>query len=189
MPSPHRGESLVLTATLPGPAEARPRLGRALASFARRKPLGVIGAAILLALVITAIMGPVIAPFDPYETHVPYKYAGPGTLFEATGQRFWLGADQLGRDTLSRLIYGARVSLYVSLVSVGIGVTLGAFIGIVSAYFGGPVDLVVQRAVDSLMAFPAIILALAIVAMAGVSLRNVILRSEEHTSELQSLRH
>ena len=72
-------------------------------------------------------------------------------------------------------LYGARVSLYVSLVSVGVGVTLGALIGVLSAFFGGLVDLVVQRAVDSLMAFPAIILALAIVALTGVSLRNVIL--------------
>ena len=174
MPSSRAGESLLLP-TVRGQEEARPGLGRVLARFARRKPLGFIGGAILLALVAAAALAPAIAPFDPYEVHVPYKYAGPGTIYEPTGQRFWLGADQLGRDTLSRLIFGARVSLYVSLVSVGIGVTLGAFIGIVSAYFGGPVDLVVQRAVDSLMAFPAIILALAIVAMAGVSLRNVIL--------------
>src|SRR5262245_50695337 len=99
-PGPHTGESLLLTPSLSGAAEARPGLGRALAAFARRKPLGVIGAAILLALLIAAILGPVLAPFDPYETHVPYKYAGPGTLYEPTGQRFWLGADQLGRDTL-----------------------------------------------------------------------------------------
>src|SRR5262245_36984989 len=173
MPTSQRaGDSLVLT-TLPVREAARPRPARALAAFARRKPLGFIGGAMLLALGAAAILGPIIAPFDPYEVHIAYKYADPGTIYEATGQRFWLGADQLGRDTLSRLIYGARVSLYVSLVSVGVGVTLGAFIGIVSAFFGGPVDLVVQRAVDSLMAFPAIILALAIVAMAGVSLRTV----------------
>ena len=174
MPSPRDGESLVLP-TIPTQGEARRGLRPALVMFVRKKPLGAMGSAILLVLVAMAILGPVIAPFDPYEVHVPYKYAGPGTIYEETGQRFWLGADQLGRDTLSRLIYGARVSLYVSLVSVGIGVTLGALVGIVSAYFGGAVDLLVQRAVDSLMAFPAIILALAIVALAGVSLRNVIL--------------
>jgi ABC-type dipeptide/oligopeptide/nickel transport system permease subunit len=114
-------------------------------------------------------------PFDPYEPHIPYKYAGPGTLDTETGQRFWLGADQLGRDTLTRLVYGARISLFVSLVSVSIGVTLGALIGMISGYFGGRIDLLVQRVVDTMMAFPAIILALAIVAMAGASLRNVIL--------------
>jgi peptide/nickel transport system permease protein len=174
MPSPRDGPSL----SLPGvgsEADVRPRLLPALLMFARRKPLGAVGSAILLGLVVMATGGPALAPFDPYEVHIPYKYAGPGTIYEETGRRFWLGTDQLGRDTLSRLIYGARVSLYVSLVSVGVGVTIGALIGIISAFFGGLVDLVVQRAVDSLMAFPAIILALAIVALAGVSLRNVIL--------------
>lgn len=144
-------------------------------TFARKQPLGVVGGVILLGIVFLALLAPVIAPFDPYEVHVTHKYAGPGSILEGTGQRFWFGADQLGRDTLSRLMYGARVSLYVSLVSVGIGVTLGALIGIMSAYFGDKVDLIVQRMVDTVMAFPAIILALAIVAVAGASLRNVIL--------------
>jgi peptide/nickel transport system permease protein len=146
-----------------------------IATFAQKKPLGVVGGMILLVMVSLAMMGPLIAPSDPYEVHVLYKYAAPGAIIEETGERFWLGADQLGRDTLSRLIYGARVSLYVSLVSVSIGVTIGALIGIVSAYFGGTLDLLVQRIVDTVMAFPAIILALAIVAIAGASLRNVIL--------------
>ena len=146
-----------------------------IATFAQRKPLGVVGGMILLVMVALTMMGPLIAPFDPYEVHVLYKYAAPGTIIEETGARFWLGADQLGRDTLSRLIYGARVSLYVSLVSVSIGVGIGALVGIMSAYFGGTVDLIVQRLVDAMMAFPAIILALAIVAIAGASLRNVIL--------------
>ena len=144
-------------------------------TFARKQPLGLIGGAILLGIVVLALLAPVIAPFDPYEVHVTYKYAGPGATLEGSGQRFWFGADQLGRDTLSRLVYGARVSLYVSLVSVSIGVTLGALIGIMSAYCGGKVDLLVQRLVDTVMAFPALILALAIVAVAGASLRNVIL--------------
>lgn len=144
-------------------------------TFARKQPLGVVGGVILLVIVLLALLAPVIAPFDPYEVHVIHKYVGPGSILEETGQRFWFGADQLGRDTLSRLVYGARVSLSVSLVSVSIGVTLGALIGIMSAYFGGKVDLLVQRLVDTVMAFPAIILALAIVAVAGASLRNVIL--------------
>jgi len=153
----------------------RPSRMSVLSTFARKQPLGVIGAAILLLVLLLAFLAPVIAPFDPYEVHVLYKYAPPGTYLEETGKRFWFGADQLGRDTLSRLVYGARISLYVSLISVGIGVTLGAWIGIVSAYFGGKVDLVVQRLVDTIMAFPAIILALAVVSVFGAALRNVIL--------------
>ena len=150
-------------------------VSRPITGFARRKPLGAVGGAILLAMVFVAVFAPLIAPFDPRDVHVPYKYVGPGVMIEETGQRLWLGADSLGRDTLSRLIYGARISLYVSLISVGIGVSLGALIGIISAYFGRAVDLVTQRLVDALMAFPPFILALAIVAVAGASLKNVIL--------------
>src|SRR5918912_4222042 len=102
------------------------------AMFARKKPLGLLGGLILLLMVVLALLGPWIAPFDPYEVHVLYKYAEPGAIIEETGQRLWLGADQLGRDTLSRLMYGAQVSLYVSLISVGLGVTVGALVGIIS---------------------------------------------------------
>jgi peptide/nickel transport system permease protein len=158
-----------------GHFEPRLTLLTVVARFTRKQPLGVLGGLLLLGVIGLALLAPALAPFDPYEVHVTYKYAGPGTILQETGQRFWLGADQLGRDTLSRLLYGARISLYVSLVSVGIGVTLGALIGVMSAYFGGAFDLLVQRLVDTIMAFPAIILALAIVAVAGASLRNVIL--------------
>src|SRR5215471_20366574 len=160
--------------------EARQRGGRwhtcmaALTTFARKQPLGALGGIVLLTMVVVALLASSLAPFDPYEVHVRYKYANPGALVEETGQRFWLGADQLGRDTLSRLLHGARVSLYVSLVSVGLGVTLGALLGVMSAFFGGKIDLLIQRLIDTIMAFPAIILALAIVAVAGASLRNVI---------------
>jgi peptide/nickel transport system permease protein len=168
------------SAALPFP-EATPHVreqsawGSAIRAFARKQPLGMMGATILVLLVLMALLAPVLAPFDPYEPHVLYRYADPGTLYPETGQRFWLGADQLGRDILTRLMHGARISLFVSLVSVSIGVTLGALIGMMSAYFGGKVDLLMQRLVDAMMAFPAIILALAIVATAGASLRNVIM--------------
>jgi peptide/nickel transport system permease protein len=147
-----------------------------IASFVRRKPLGAIGAVILVIAVLMAVLAPVLATFPPKEVHVTSKYAPPGAeAMPAEGKTYLLGSDQLGRDTWSRLVYGARISLYVSLISVGIGVTLGALIGVVSAYFGGLFDLIVQRLVDAMMAFPAIILALAIVAVAGASLQNVIL--------------
>ena len=172
----HRVDNL--TVAIPDAAVPERRWSAAwawLRVFARKQPLGVIGALILIGIVLLAFLAPVISPFDPYAVHVTYKYAAPGTVLESTGQRFWLGADQLGRDTLSRLVYGARISLYVSLISVGIGVTLGALVGIMSAYFGGKVDLLTQRLVDTVMAFPAIILALAVVSVFGAALRNVVL--------------
>ena len=151
-------------------------IGDGLLSFAKRKPLGAIGAFILILAVLMALLAPTLATFPPKEVHVTSKYAGPGAVAEtAGGKTYWLGSDQLGRDTWSRLVYGARISLFVSLISVGIGVTVGALIGVISAYFGGLFDLIVQRLVDAMMAFPAIILALAIVAVAGASLQNVVL--------------
>ena len=140
----------------------------ALFRFVRRYPLGALGGAILLAMVLTAIFAPLLAPHDPQATSVERQYARPGS-------ELILGGDQLGRDVLSRLIYGTRISLYVGLLSVGIGVTAGTLIGILSAYAGGAVDLVVQRLVDALMGFPPIILALGLMAALGASMNNVVL--------------
>ena len=150
-------------------------IARPVVTFAKRRPLGAVGALILLIMILVAVTAPLIAPFDPRSVHVRNKFADPGDVVEKTGERLWLGSDQLGRDTLSRLIYGTRISLYVSLISVSIGVTLGALLGIISAYFGGMVDLVLQRIVDALMAFPGLVLAMAVVAVAGASLQNVVL--------------
>ena len=141
--------------------------------FARRQPIGALGGSVLLITVVVAIIAPYIAPQDPYDINITNKYASPGETFQ--GERHILGTDQLGRDILSRLIYGARISLTVALVSVGIGVTVGALLGIITAYIGGPVDLAVQRVVDAFMAFPALILALGIMAFLGQSLNNVII--------------
>lgn len=136
--------------------------------FCRRKPLGAGGALILLGLTLVAILAPVLSPHDPYELHAKYVYAPPSRSMP-------LGGDHVGRDLLSRLCYGARISLFVGFASVIIGISTGAFLGFVSAYVGGTFDLVVQRIVDALMAFPAIILALGIMAVLGASLVNVIL--------------
>jgi peptide/nickel transport system permease protein len=140
----------------------------ALFRFVRRYPLGALGGAILLAMILTAIFAPLLAPHDPQATSVELQYARPGS-------ELILGGDQLGRDVLSRLIYGTRISLYVGLLSVGIGVTAGTLIGILSAYAGGAVDLVVQRLVDALMGFPPIILALGLMAALGASMNNVVI--------------
>ena len=139
-------------------------------SFARRKPIGATGAVILFTVIaiglLTRYAG--IAPNDPDQVGMGSKFLGPG------GDLF-LGTDQLGRDTLSRLMFGAWISMKVGLVSVLIGITAGTLIGISSAYAGGIADLLVQRVVDALMGFPPIILALGLMAALGASDRNVII--------------
>ena len=144
------------------------RAARELVDFSRRKPLGAIGGGILAVLIIIAVLAPVISPFDPEEIHSDHLFAPPGRFLP-------LGGDSVGRDVMSRLFYGGRVSLFVGLVSVGIGITLGSLLGVTSAYLGGKFDIVVQRFVDAFIAFPGIILALAIMAVLGSSVTNIII--------------
>lgn len=143
-------------------------VGWALIDFSRRKPLGAIGGGILAVLIIIAVLAPVISPFDPEEIHSEHIFAPPGGFLP-------LGGDSVGRDVMSRLFYGGRISLFVGLVSVGIGITLGSLLGVASAYLGGSFDLIVQRFVDAFIAFPGIILALAIMAVLGSSVTNIII--------------
>jgi ABC-type dipeptide/oligopeptide/nickel transport system permease subunit len=122
---------------------------------------------VVLVLVVVALAAPVLAPHGPKEaTFAPYV---------APGREFPMGTDQLGRDLLSRVIWGARLSLYVGVVSVVFGITLGAVWGAVTGYLGGAADVGSQRVVDSLMALPPIILALSLMAALGQSVDNVIL--------------
>jgi peptide/nickel transport system permease protein len=150
---------------------APPALGRALRQslgrFVRRQPLGAIGALIVLALVATAVFAPRLAPHGPKDATFS-QYLSPSAEFP-------MGTDQLGRDVLSRVIWGARLSLYVGLVSVAFGITLGALTGVVTAYFGGVADSVGQRVVDVVMALPPIVLALALMAALGQSVNNVVI--------------
>ncbi len=141
--------------------------------FVRRNPLGGVGGVIVLAFIIVAIIAPFVVPMNPDRIELSHKYSSPGEK-NAEGERYLLGSDQLGRDILSRLIIGTRISLKVGLISVAIGVTAGALIGVATAYLGGIADLLFQRMVDGLMAFPGLILALGIMAVLGASERNVI---------------
>ncbi|MEK7681305.1 MAG: ABC transporter permease, partial [Chloroflexota bacterium] len=111
---------------------------RGLARFVRAKPLGAIGAAMIVALVAVAALAPVIAPYDPIAIL-------RGRLFLPPQAGNVLGTDNLGRDQLSRILWGAQVSLYVGIGAVGVGTTLGAVVGLVSAYVGGVFDALVQR--------------------------------------------
>lgn len=135
--------------------------------FCRRQPLGALGGLLVFLLMLTAILAPHLAPHGPKAANFePYT---PPSL------QFPMGTDHLGRDILSRVIWGARLSLYVGLLSVGVGVTLGALWGVVAAYFGGWLDMLSQRVVDSLMALPGIVLAVSLMAVLGQSVDNVVI--------------
>jgi peptide/nickel transport system permease protein len=139
-----------------------------LGTFARRWPLGAAGAVIILLMIGSAVFAPFIAPYDPLETDFAAQFSPPTTAH-------WLGTDAFGRDLLSRLIYGSRTALLVGFASAFMGATLGAMLGVASAYFGGRIDLLVQRLVDIFLAFPIIILALTVVSILGTGVSNVIM--------------
>jgi len=143
---------------------------RNLTRFARTKPLAFSGGVVLAIMVIIAFLTRYagLAPYDPEQVGVATKFGAPGA-------DLILGTDQLGRDILSRIMYGTWISLKVGLLSTVIGISLGTIIGIFSAYAGGMIDLIVQRIVDALMAFPPIILALGLMAALGASDTNVII--------------
>jgi peptide/nickel transport system permease protein len=104
-----------------------------------------------------------------------YEAIGLGKKFMGPGRELWLGTDSLGRDNLSRLMFGAWISMKVAIISVAVGITTGTLTGVFSAYAGGKADLVIQRVVDALMGFPPVILALGLMAALGASDRNVII--------------
>jgi peptide/nickel transport system permease protein len=128
-----------------------------------RRGTAKVGLGILAVFVAGALLGPALAPRDPLEQDLERRLAPP------TGQH-WLGTDEFGRDVFSRLLHGTRLSLFVGIVSVGIGLALGGALGLVTGYFGGWVDLVGMRLVDVVLAFPSILLAIVIVAVLGPGL-------------------
>jgi len=143
------------------------------ARFARRKPLGALGGVIVLALILMAALAPLIAPYDPRQIIREANNRVP--VYAPPGPTYLLGTDHVGRDVLSRIIHGARISLYVGVGAVAIGVTGWFVVGLVTAYAGGVVDLIAQRVVDAMLAVPGLIIVLAIMAVLGSSLNNVIL--------------
>jgi peptide/nickel transport system permease protein len=136
--------------------------------FCRHRPLGAIGAAVIVVMFAVALLASVIAPYNP----VAVDFAA---MLSAPSSQHWLGTDAFGRDVLSRLIYGSRTALLVGFGAAFIGATAGAILGVGSAYFGGRLDLYLQRLMDIFLAFPLIILALALVAILGNTIPNLIM--------------
>ena len=127
-----------------------------------------VGGAIVLIAVLAALFGPVLAPFDAADQNLPLRLEGPTGLH-------WFGLDELGRDIFARVLSGARISLMVGLVVVGVSSTIGILLGSIAGYFGGKIDEAISRLIDVLLAFPGLLLAIAMVAVLGPSLTNVIL--------------
>jgi peptide/nickel transport system permease protein len=151
-------------ATTPAP---RFRLRRPRISSAWRQPLAVIGLTLAAAWIVIAVFAPLLAPFDPL--------AQDATPLTPPSGAHPFGTDELGRDVLSRVIYGARISIPLALLLVSLAVLIGATLGAMAGYFGGIVDSIVMRSSDLVFAFPAIILAMVVTAVLGPSIRNAVL--------------
>jgi peptide/nickel transport system permease protein len=149
------------------PAAAALPVHRA-ASPWRRYRLLAIGGAIVLAVLVAALFAESIAPYSPYDLDVASMLQGPS-------RAHWLGTDEVGRDVLSRAIFAARISIKVAVVAVGVGLVGGTIIGLIAAYFGGLVDLALMRLMELLFSFPAILLAVVLMASLGTSILNAML--------------
>ena len=148
--------------------DLRPSLWSRALRFCRRQPLGTFGLVLVMIIAITGIFAEVLAPYNPTANDF-------AAMTEAPSADHWLGTDQFGRDLLSRIIFGARTALIVGLTSAFVGGVLGLVLGVTSAYFSGWIDMLMQRLFDILMAFPLIIMALAIVSIFGPGVQNVII--------------
>jgi peptide/nickel transport system permease protein len=143
-------------------------MGRLMARRFRRNRLSLIGLAILLAWIAVALLAPAIAPFDPVEVRLDARMAPPGA-------GHWLGTDFYGRDILSRILHGARYDLLIALFAVGVASGVGAPLGIVAGYVGGRLDDAIMRAMDVIIAFPGLVLAMALASVLGPGLERAIL--------------
>ena len=134
----------------------------------RRNKWAMLGLSIIVLLIVCAVFAPLLSPYDPNEQNLPNQYAKPS-------REHLLGTDQYGRDVLSRLLYGARISLSVGFISISIALVSGGLIGAVAGYFGGWVDALLMRALEVLMAFPSILLTITFVTVLGPNLRNAMI--------------
>src|SRR2546430_12051466 len=135
-----------------------------------RKRAAVVGGSVVAIFVVVALFAPVLAPFDPLKGRL-------GDRLRAPSAAHWLGTDELGRDVLSRVLHGARITAQVQVAAVGLALAIGTVLGLTAGYVGRSVDQVIMRFMDIMMAFPGIFLALAIIAALGTGLGNVIIAS------------
>lgn len=155
------------TVTIALPRVTDDRLGSAI-YFLRRNPRMIVGGAIVMAWLIVAAFAPFLAPYDPTKVIPTDSLIPPGGAH-------WLGTDDLGRDVLSRVMWGSRVSLSVGVISVSIGLFVGTSLGLAAGYLGGKFDLFIMRGIDALLAFPALILAIAITSALGPQIQNAMI--------------
>src|ERR687891_447277 len=153
---------------LAAPATRRPSAYAYFLYYLRHKPLGTIGLLIVVLMILTAVFAPLLAPYT-------YQEQNYQAVRQSPNLNFFFGTDQFGRDIFSRVVYGARISMMVGFLAVIVGTGAGALVGLVSGYFMGKLDAIVQRLVDMWMSFPDLILALTIVAVFGNTIPNVIL--------------
>ena len=132
-----------------------------------KKPVGLVSALVIGVLVAAALSAPYVAPFDPIAISIE--------TFQAPNTTYFFGTDDLGRDMFSRILHGSRISLYVGFLAVCLGSLGGALVGLISGFAGGWVDMVIQRIVDAVLAFPGIVLAMSLVAVLGTSTTNALL--------------
>ena len=162
------GTSAVAATAAAGTVIIRKRQGIMAWSNLRRHPRFLVGGTVIVLLTILAVLAPVLVHPDPLVSH-------PADANTAPNGAHWFGTDDLGRDVLGRMLYGARVSLSVGLIAVGIGLTIGVTLGLIAGYRGGVLDLVIMRLIDALLAFPGLLLAIAITSALGANLRNVMI--------------
>lgn len=166
-----------MTDTTPSLTLAAERTPSRLGRFLRRMwqlRMGTVGGLVILALVLVAIFAPWVAPHDPLTQHILGRLKPPVWMPGGTTE-YLLGTDQLGRDLLSRIIFGSRISLLVGLSAVCIAVLIGVFLGLLAGYFGGWLDGVISFFVNTMLSFPFILLAMSLVVVLGPSLQNIII--------------
>ena len=149
-------------------ASSAARVTASVVWFLRHKPLGAVGGALVLILALLAIAAPLLTPYDALQTSPREQLAAPGGAHP-------LGTDQLGRDLWSRILFGARISLYLGFGAVAMGTVAAIVIGVVGGYYGGTVDAVIERVVDAIMAFPWVMLMMAFMAVLGTGIFNLML--------------